>query len=225
MSSASLILASGSPRRSQLLREWGYGFQVLVPEVTEFDDPAIPIRELTARNARLKADAVARDLCLSRTRPEAGHPAGHPAGQPDGLANQVTAASHADVLVAADTLVLLGDRVLSKPRDLAEAGEMLKALVGRSHHVFTAVTVLGTEKIWEFSVTTEVTFLPLTPEEQEAYHRLIDPLDKAGAYAAQDHGEMIIAGMRGSFTNVMGLPMERLSEVLAAEFGITGQRP
>jgi len=221
MSSASLILASGSPRRSQLLREWGYGFQVLVPEVTEFDDPAIPIRELTARNARLKADAVARDLSRSRTGPDAGHPA----GQPDGLANQVTAASHATVLVAADTLVLLGDRVLSKPRDLAEAGEMLKALVGRSHQVFTAVTVLGTEKIWEFSVTTEVTFLPLTPEEQEAYHRLIDPLDKAGAYAAQDHGEMIIAGMRGSFTKVMCLPMERLSEVLAAEFGITGQRP
>lgn len=221
MSSVPLILASGSPRRSQLLREWGYGFDVRIPEVTELDDPMIPIRELTARNARLKADAVARDLSnlpngtvMSAAEVEAKPPS-----------HQFTAAGQAGILVAADTLVLLGDRVLSKPRDLAEAAEMLAALVGRSHHVFTAVAVLGAEKVREFSVTTEVTFLPLTAAEREAYHRLIDPLDKAGAYAAQDYGEMLIAGMRGSFTNVMGLPMERLSEVLAVDFGITPLRP
>lgn len=221
MSSVPLILASGSPRRSQLLREWGYGFHVRVPEVIELDDPTIPIRELTARNARLKADAVARYLSSSPTNLETAQAT----GQTNALPPQGTDAGQAGVLVAADTLVLLGDRVLSKPRDLAEAGEMLSALVGRSHQVFTAVAVLGTEKVREFSVTTEVTFLPLTAAEREAYHRLIDPLDKAGAYAAQDYGEMLIAGMRGSFTNVMGLPMERLSEVLATEFGITGQRP
>lgn len=221
MSSVPLILASGSPRRSQLLREWGYGFQVLVPDVIELDDPTIPIRELTARNARLKANAVSQYLSGSRKEPDSAQTG----GRANGAANQGTSDGQAAVLVAADTLVLLGDRVLSKPRDLVEAHEMLAALVGRSHHVFTAVSVLWGEKVREFSVTTEVSFLPLSPDEQAAYHRLIDPLDKAGAYAAQDHGEMLIAGMRGSFTNVMGLPMEQLSEVLAAEFGITGQRP
>jgi septum formation protein len=221
MSSTQLILASGSPRRSQLLREWGYGFQVLVPDVVELDDPAIPIRELTARNARLKADAVAHALHHS-VKQSACDPPGGPGIIP---ATQITSSLRSTVLVAADTLVLLGDLVLGKPRDRAEAAEMLAALVGRSHHVFTAVAILAGEQCFEFSVTTEVSFLPLTPEEQAAYHRLIDPLDKAGAYAAQDHGEMIIAGMTGSFTNVMGLPMERLSEVLASEFGITRQHP
>ncbi len=223
MSFSPLILASGSPRRSQLLREWGYEFQVFVPEVIEIDDPTIPIRELTACNARLKADAVA---ALSSQPPINGQPRikGPRIKGQTFYEKNVLAPSDGMILVAADTLVLLGDRVLTKPRDMTEAAEMLGALVGRTHQVFTAVTVLGLGKVSEFTITTEVTFLPLRAEEQKAYHLLIDPLDKAGAYAAQDHGEKIIAEMRGSFTNVMGLPMERLSEVLAEEFGIMANR-
>lgn len=185
-----LILASGSPRRRDLMNEAGYDFSIIIPDVEEIEDPSIPIEDLTRANARLKAEAVAGD--------------------------------HADaVVIAADTLVEIDGRALGKPADMDEAFRMISSLNGRTHQVFTAVCVscVSQEKEIEFSVITDVTFRQLTDDELRRYHSLIEPLDKAGAYAAQDHGTLIIETMRGSHTNVVGLPMDELAETLA-EFEI-----
>ena len=186
-----LILASSSPRRSDLLREAGYHFEVIKPEVEENEDGTIPIRELTAINARLKADAVAERF-------------------PDA------------VVVAADTLVLLGEKVYSKPLDRGDASRMLRELNGRTNQVFTAVTLdhfaSGTRQ--SLSVSTEVVFRNLSEEEMNAYHERIDPMDKAGAYAAQEHGTMIIERISCSMSNVIGLPMDEVSAMLEEQFGI-----
>jgi len=189
--SAPFVLASGSPRRAHLLSEAGFDFEVVKPEVDEIDDPAIPIRTLTARNARLKGEAVAG------RRPEA-------------------------VVLAADTLVLLGERVLGKPGDRAEAAAMLADLSGRTHQVFTAVAIIHGDagRVSEFTVATDVRFKPLGDGERERYHDLVDPLDKAGAYAAQEHAELIIDGIEGSRTNVVGLPMDEVIAALRDEFGV-----
>lgn len=186
-----LILASGSPRRSDLLTEAGYYFEVVKPAVEEIEDESIPIRELTALNARLKAETVAGD---------------HPG----------------KVVIGADTLVLLGEKVFGKPADTAEATRMLAELNGRTHQVFTAVAFIHHESgtAHSLSVATEVEFKPLTEEERVAYHAKIDPLDKAGAYAAQEHGALIIERIAGSMSNVIGLPMEEVTEALERQFGI-----
>lgn len=186
-----LVLASGSPRRRDLLEEAGFRFRVENPDIEENEDTSLPIRVLTAENARDKAVAV------SRRCPDA-------------------------VVVAADTLVLLGDTVLSKPLDQADATRMLAALNGRSHEVFTAVALRheGSGKSVDFSVTTAVSFKNLTPAEQSDYHSRIDPMDKAGAYAAQDHGALIIDRIEGSMSNVIGLPMDEVAEALESHFGI-----
>jgi len=170
-----LILASGSPRRKDLLNEAGYRFDIVPPDVVEIDDPDIEIRKLTAINAKLKAQAVAPDY-------------------PDG-----------------------------KPADMQEASAMLAAMNGQTHHVFTAVCLVlhSKQKVIEFDVSTEVTFKQLTQAEMDKYHSLIEPLDKAGAYAAQDHGELIIEKSVGSTTNVIGLPMDELANALQTHFDIS----
>lgn len=172
--------------------EAGYSFTVIKPEVEEIEDEAIPIRDLTAMNARLKADAVAD-------------------AHPD------------DVIIAADTLVLLGETVFGKPRDRAEAKRMLSELNGRTHQVFTAVSLMRRSDgiVSDFTVATDVVFKELTAEEMAAYHAKIEPMDKAGAYAAQDFGELIIKSFRGSMSNVIGLPMDELEEALVSQFGIS----
>ena len=188
----SLILASGSPRRSDLLAEAGFDFQVVKPDVEENEDGSVPIRELTAENALLKASAVA--------------------------------ISHPDaVVLAADTLVLLGDRVLTKPVDQPEARRMLESLNGHSHQVFTAVALVhrSSSREYCFTVSTDVFFKQLSADEMTAYHAKINPMDKAGAYAAQEHGELIIDRIEGSMTNVIGLPMKKVMATLADTFGIT----
>ena len=186
-----LLLASGSPRRRDLMEEAGYEFEVIVPAVEEIEDPAHHIRDLTRMNARLKAEAVVGD--------------------------------HSDrIVIAADTLVLRDDTALGKPADREAALEMVRTLNGRTHQVFTAVCVLGDsgEREVEFAEVTDVTFRTLSDEELRRYQDLINPLDKAGAYAAQEHGELIIESISGSWTNVVGLPMEALGKVLSEEFGV-----
>lgn len=186
-----LILASGSPRRSDLLREAGYRFRVEPPDIEENEDTSVPIRELTAENACRKAKVIAE--CFPNA-----------------------------VVIAADTLVLVGDKVLSKPVDRVDAERMLESLNGSSHEVFTAVAILqdGAGKSDYFTVTTRVHFRDLSAEERAGYHEKIDPMDKAGAYAAQEHGELIIDRIEGSMNNVIGLPMDEVTDVLAEKFGI-----
>jgi len=181
-----LILASASPRRKQLLTETGLNFDVVVADVTEHEDPSTDPRVMVTHNAALKADWVA-------------------ARNPDAY------------VLGADTTVFIDQRVLNKPADLAEARAMLRKLSGRTHTVFTGVALRRVSdglRIDE-GVTSEVTFQAFDDTVIDAYFTIVNPLDKAGAYGIQDGRELIIAGWQGSFSNIMGLPMEALKQILA----------
>lgn len=180
-----LILASASPRRRELLSQLGVPFEVVVAAVTEHEDPATDPRVMVAHNAALKADWVA--------------------------------AQHPDALVlGADTTVFVDGQALNKPRDMAEARAMLQRLSGRTHTVFTGLAVrrVSTGLKIDDGVATDVTFKPIGASEIETYLGLVNTLDKAGGYGIQDHGDLIVAGYRGSFTNIVGLPMETTKQIL-----------
>lgn len=182
-----LILASTSPRRLDLMREAGLDFQVVPSEVEEIHDEAAPVADLTKLNAALKAGWVAD--------------------------------RHPDAwVIGADTLVAIEGRALGKPADLEEARAMLRSLAGRTHEVGTAVCLIHADgnQRHEFLVRTFVTFRPLDDAGINHYLTLINPLDKAGGYAAQEHGEVIIEKVDGPYSNVVGLPMERLLQELRA---------
>jgi septum formation protein len=180
-----LVLASASPRRVELMLEAGYEFDVLVPEVEEAHDESLSCEALTIENARRKADAVAH------LRADA-------------------------VVIAADTLVYLDGVPIGKPRDMEEAAAFLRKLSGRVHQVCTGVALasMGGKAVGTFHVVSYVKFKELSEEIIRDYHSRIQPLDKAGAYAVQDESAMIIEEVEGSWSNVKGLPMERLAEAL-----------
>lgn len=127
------------------------------------------------------------------------------------------AASHPDaVVIGADTLVLLGQTIFGKPRDFDEATRMLEKLAGKKHEVFTGVHVVqpvGNDPV-SFCERTRVWIRPLTGAVVGRYFQKINPLDKAGAYAIQEHSETVVERIEGSFGNVMGLPTERLHATL-----------
>jgi septum formation protein len=178
-----IVLASSSPRRRELLQQAGLVFEIIASPAEEIHDPALKPDILCELNATLKAAAVAVQ------RPDA-------------------------TVIGADTLVFIDDLPLGKPRDFEDARDMLRRLSGRTHQVCTGVCVIypgGQQK--QFHDLTAVTFLPLDDAAIDAYFSLVNPLDKAGAYGIQEFGERIIAGIRGSFDNVMGLPVDK---VLAA---------
>ncbi|HSJ01499.1 MAG TPA: Maf family protein [Verrucomicrobium sp.] len=185
--SVRLVLASASPRRVELMQEAGYQFEVLIPDVEESHDESLTCEALTVENARLKG------LAIAVQHPDA-------------------------VVIAADTLVYLDDKPLGKPRDMEDAAAMLRRLSGRTHRVCTGVTVLAQGGAVEssFPVISEVTFKPLSEATIRDYHSKIQPLDKAGAYAVQDESAMIIDRVEGSWSNVKGLPMERLTAELGS---------
>lgn len=118
------------------------------------------------------------------------------------------------LVIAADTIVVADDRVLGKPRDRAEAIEMLHLLSGRTHRVMTGVTVLTDEKQVSHTEVTEVTFRPLTAGEILAYVETGSPMDKAGGYGIQDDAAAFVSGICGDYYNVMGLPVCRLHQIL-----------
>jgi nucleoside triphosphate pyrophosphatase len=186
----SLLLASSSPRRQELLKAAGYDCQISAPHIAEKNDPHLTARELTAWNARRKGFLVARE-------------------QPH------------QVVIAADTVVAVGPEVIGKPYDINHAIELLSRLSGRAHHVYSSVFIahLSAARVKMFCEISEVHFRKLSPRQIREYLTKIDPLDKAGAYAAQGHGAEIIERIRGSYSNVVGLPMERTSLILK-EFGI-----
>jgi septum formation protein len=180
-----LILASASPRRAELLRQLKLEFKVLAADTMEVAHEHLSPLELCQLNAHHKARAVAKKI-------------------PDAL------------VLGADTLVFLEREIFGKPHDLAEAKQMLAKLQGRTHQVVTGVSLIHLRVHRErlFAVSTDVTFLPLTTEQISDYLTKINPLDKAGAYAIQEHGEMIVSEISGSYSNVVGLPVERLQEEL-----------
>lgn len=182
-----LILASASPRRAELLRQLNLDFQILPSDAPEiFDDQLSPL-ELCQLNAHRKARAIAK--------------------------------KHPDALVlGADTLVFLGSEIMGKPATLGEARRMLGQLQGRTHQVVTGISLMHLREYREriFAVSTDVTFHPLTAKQINDYLSRTDPLDKAGAYAIQEHGDTIVSGISGSFSNVMGLPIEELQKEIQA---------
>jgi septum formation protein len=185
-----LLLASKSPRRRELLKEAGFDFEIVAPTVAESFDVDLTLRELTALNAMRKAVGTAR------LRPK-------------------------DVVLAADTLVSIDDHILGKPKDHNEAVAMLERLNGRVHEVCTSVVIccMAEAKSTSFHDVSRVCFRRLSRDEIDNYLARVNPLDKAGAYAAQGFGSEIIEKIDGSFTNVVGLPMEKTIAALAA-FGV-----
>jgi septum formation protein len=190
-----LLLASSSPRRRALLSGAGFEFAVMSPPGEERFDTHLSLRELAAWNAVRKGLAVARNF-------------------PD------------RVVLAADTLVAFEGEIIGKPRDFAHAKEILARLSGNVHQVCTAVFLcrLADARSLSFAELSHVGFRRFNAKQIDAYLAKIDPLDKAGAYAAQGGGREIIAGIDGSFSNVVGLPLERTIPALR-EFGIELRPP
>ena len=188
---AHIVLASGSPRRRELLERIGItDFDIRIPEVEESFPEGLTAPEVVAYISKEKADAAAK-LCT-----------------PD------------EIVITADTMVFLDDRRLGKPRDEAHALEMLTALQGRRHTVCTGVTVQrGSRRLTE-SESTAVFFRPASEAELRNYIATGEPMDKAGAYGVQGRGALLVERLEGDFFNVMGLPVLRLSRMLAS-FGVT----
>lgn len=180
-----LILASASPRRAELLRQLGVDFEVVCSDVPEIHHEQLTAAEAAQINAYRKARAVAKKL-------------------PDKL------------VLAADTLVYLGTRPFGKPPSLEEAYQMLEELQGRTHEVVTAICLMHLREHRQRTCaeSTSVTFRALDAPQIRRYLNKVNPLDKAGAYAIQEDGKSIVETISGSYTNVVGLPLERLGAEL-----------
>ena len=189
-----IILASNSPRRRELLAGLDIDFDIRVLQgIDESFPPDLPVDEVAAYISKSKAAAYQTVI------------------SPDQL------------VITADTIVVLGDRVLGKPVDREDAVGMLRALSGQTHKVITGVclTTLGAQR--SFSVTSEVTFKCLTDEEIFYYVDHYQPYDKAGAYGIQEWiGYVGVTGLKGSYFNVMGLPVQRIYQELVAMIGREG---
>jgi septum formation protein len=183
-----LVLASSSPRRSQLLEGAGVPFEVVPAGIEELEQPGETPEALVQRLARDKALAVARRV---GTRPRR-------------------------LVLGADTIVVLEDAVLGKPRDPQDAEGILGQLVGHTHRVLTGVAVVSSDglQISETQVASRVRMRPADADEIRRYVATGEPLDKAGAYAAQGRGRDFIEAIDGSESNVIGLPVKETLELL-----------
>ncbi|MCH8498088.1 MAG: Maf family nucleotide pyrophosphatase [Marinobacter sp.] len=181
-----LILASSSPRRRELLAQMGLPFSVCPVDVDESVHPG----ELPAAYV----ERLARDKALAGYRlPQAQ-----------------------DTLVlGSDTTVVFGERIMGKPADRAEAAAMLQALSGETHRVLTAVALAGDFGCYARLSVTEVSFRPLAKAEIAAYCDTDEPLDKAGGYGIQGRGGIFVSGLWGSYSGVVGLPLQETAELLA----------
>ena len=187
MEPSALILASCSPRRSELLRTLGREFTVLPSDAEESVNEQLTASELSQLNAYRKARLVAKRC-------------------PDAL------------VIGADTVVHLGEVFYGKPASQEEARRFLRELQGRTHQVVTGVCLVHLRHHRQriFATSTDVTFRPLNDLQIRDYLHRINPLDKAGGYAIQQFGDLIVQAITGSYTNVVGLPLEQLREELAA---------
>ena len=185
-----LILASNSPRRKELLAGLGVPFEVRVlQDIDEHYPENLPVNEVARYIAKEKADAYRRIVAAD------------------------------ELIITADTVVIVGDEILGKPVDEADAVRMLKLLSGRTHQVMTGVCLVTAEKERCFDVTTDVTFKALTDEEIHYYVNRYRPFDKAGAYGIQEWiGYIGVTGLNGSYYNVMGLPVQRIYQELTIHY-------
>lgn len=186
---ARLILASQSPRREALLRQAGLEFEISPSDVEE------------RLSETLSPAEAAETLALEKAR-------------------WVAARLSEGLVIGADTVVVVGRQILGKPAGAEDARAMLGLLSGREHEVITGIAVVdaGSGRSRSDSVTTAVSFAPLSQEIIDRYVATGEPLDKAGAYAIQGFGALLIEGIQGCYNNVVGLPLRRLAEMLG-EFG------
>jgi septum formation protein len=182
-----IILGSQSPRRRELLAGLGIAFEVRpAPDADESFPPSLPKEEAALYVARKKASA-----CLPSLQEN-------------------------ELLITADTIVLIRDLILGKPGGREEAVGMLRLLSGRTHRVITGVCLATLDKTLAFSVSSSVRFAPLEEEAIQYYVERFRPYDKAGAYGIQEWiGYIAVEGIEGSFYNVMGLPVQRLYKELS----------
>jgi septum formation protein len=181
-----IILASGSPRRKQLLELAEISFEVIVCHTDEIYPPGLSPSNVAMHIAHNKAEVVQKNLSLKDN-------------------------TQSSIIIGADTIVVLGDNIIGKPTDREDAIRILSLLSGKTHQVITGVCILSaTEKI-VFAEETSVTFHPLTVDQIEYYVEHYKPYDKAGAYAIQEWiGAIGIQSIKGDFYNVMGLPVSRV---------------
>ncbi len=190
-----LILASQSPRRSELLTQAGIAFEVVPADVDEIIDPALSIQENIKALAALKASWVAKN--------------------------------NTDAFVlGADTVVVLDNKIIGKPRDRQDAQQILSRLSGKTHQVVTGYAIITPEpKTLSDTVTSLVSFHTLTQETIENYIDSSEPMDKAGAYAIQGLGKKLVSGYEGSYTNIVGLPVEEVLHCLKRAGFNPGDQP
>lgn len=186
MKSYNIILASNSPRRKELLSRLGVPFEVRVlKDIDESYPETTPVSEVAQFIAGKKADVYRLVM------------------------------GDDELIITADTVVIVGNEILGKPADADDAARMLRALSGRTHQVTTGVCMVAKDQDRRFSVTTDVTFKQLTDEEISYYIQTYKPYDKAGAYGIQEWiGCIGVTGLSGSYYNVMGLPIQRIYQVL-----------
>ncbi|GAB5562858.1 MAG: Maf family protein [Synoicihabitans sp.] len=184
-STPSLILASASPRRRELLGSLGVSFEIAPAEIVENEDRDGEPKALVAQNAAMKAEWV------SQRNPDA-------------------------LVLGADTTVFIGHQVLNKPADRTEAIEMLRLLSGRAHSVFTGLALRRKNSATSIDcgVESRVFFRSLDDATIETYLSRVHTLDKAGGYAIQEHGELIVERYEGSFSNIVGLPLDETKQIL-----------
>ncbi|WP_378953130.1 Maf family protein [Pelosinus sp. sgz500959] len=179
-----IILASASPRRQELLRQVGCNFTVRISDVVEDNHQDLLPQELAVFHAKAKAV----DISLK--------------------------SSVDDVIIGADTIVVLDGKVYGKPIDIDDARCILTHLSGKEHQVITGIAVVKAGKAWTDFVVTTVKFGNLTSETIEKYLATGEPLDKAGAYGIQGIGVLLVEEIKGCYNNVVGLPLYKLSDVL-----------
>lgn len=180
-----IILASQSPRRKQLLEQLGYTFTQKSKDTDESFSKEIPQREVAEYLSKKKAAAFTEEI------------------------------KHNDMIVASDTIVLIGDEILNKPSNYQEAFEMITKLSGKQHEVITGVCLKSKKKEVSFSVSTSVFFKKLKDEEINYYIEKFHPFDKAGAYGIQEWIGLIgVDKIEGSFYNVMGFPAKEVYEAI-----------
>jgi len=179
-----IILASASPRRQELLRQIGCDFTVMISDIIEDNNQ----------------DLVAQDLAVLQAKNKAVD-----------VASKVTSD---DVVIGADTIVVLDGKVYGKPIDINDARQILIKLSGRQHQVITGIAVTHAGKVWTDYVVTSVRMGNITLEQIENYIATGEPMDKAGAYAIQGIGALLVENINGCYSNVVGLPLNKLSAIL-----------
>jgi len=179
-----IVLASASPRRQELLRQVGCDFTVMVSDIVEDNNQDLAPQELAILQASDKAIDVSSKVSID------------------------------DVVIGADTIVVLDGHIYGKPVDINDARQILMKLSGRQHQVITGIAVVRAGKIWTDYVVTSVCMGNISGKQIENYLATDEPMGKAGAYAIQGIGALFVEEIKGCYTNVVGLPLNKLSDVL-----------